>query len=758
MINKKTTGKLNLLLIEDNPDDVRIIQEMLHDLPEFKLFNVNCVSSAIEYLNKNKTDLVLLDPGLPGTQGLDTVKMVVLHVPFLPVIVLTSIKDNELALDSIKIGAQDYLVKGRIDTDQLARSLYHSIERKHSEVALRESQENLKALIENTKDAIWSVDRHFRLITGNSAFHEHTGLYLRRRIASGENLLECGLTPEIREEWKNYFNRVLNGERFYVEKETHFSDKIRVFDFFFYPILDQIGNITGIVVSGRDITDRRKSEETLIKLQKAIDASVEVIFLTDIDGIFTFINPAFTALYGYTPDDVIGKVTPRILKGGTMKDEFYEQFWNVLLSGEEVKGEFINKTKEGRLIGVEGSITPVITEERKSIGYLGIQRDISQRKQAEERLMESEKKYRELFDGNLAGNFITTVTGEIQLCNAAFAQIFGFGSVEDALHFNVTGLYKSAEDRKQLIKLLKEKKKLELFEKEFIRIDGKKITVLLTEIGEFDENNELIRKKGYLLDITEHKQIQEEIKKLNEELERRVNERTLQLQVLNKELETFSYSVSHDLRAPLRAIDGYTQILFEDYEPKLDDEGKRLCGVIRDSTQHMGQLIDDLLAFSHLSRIEINISLIDMKKLAGFVYKELTSPEMRLRIDFQLDKLNTVSGDPILIQQIWVNLISNAIKFSSHRERTMIKISSKRRKNFVVYNVTDNGAGFDMKYIDKLFGVFQRLHSSKDFEGTGIGLAVVKHIIIRHGGEVWAEGEVGKGATFYFSLPLTNHH
>ncbi|MFP4088453.1 MAG: ATP-binding protein [Desulfobacteraceae bacterium] len=227
----------------------------------------------------------------------------------------------------------------------------------------------------------------------------------------------------------------------------------------------------------------------------------------------------------------------------------------------------------------------------------------------------------------------------------------------------------------------------------------------------------------------------------------------LQLEVSNKELEAFAYSVSHDLRAPLRAIDGYVNILKEDYQDRLDNEGRRVMGVVQREAERMGELIDGLLTYSRLSRVEMSVSRIDMTTLARSVYHELTTPEDRERIDFQEDPLPPAMGDPTLIRQIWVNLIANAVKFSANRGRAIIKISGEVKKDELMYAIEDNGAGFDMQYADKLFHVFQRLHSAREFDGTGIGLASVQQAIHRHGGRIWAQGEPDRGATFYFTLP-----
>jgi light-regulated signal transduction histidine kinase (bacteriophytochrome) len=221
----------------------------------------------------------------------------------------------------------------------------------------------------------------------------------------------------------------------------------------------------------------------------------------------------------------------------------------------------------------------------------------------------------------------------------------------------------------------------------------------------------------------------------------------------NKEMEAFSYSVSHDLRAPLRAIDGFTQILVEDYAGKLDDEGKRIAGIIEASTVQMGKLIDNLLSFSRLGRAEIKKVPIAMGTLAGEVYDEVKKSSPERNIDFVMSTLPDSKGDVDMIRQVWVNLLTNAVKFTAKKDNVTIEVGSTSDRNNTTYYVKDNGAGFDMQYVGKLFGVFQRLHSVEEFEGTGIGLANVKRIVERHGGTVRAEGKVGEGATFYFTLP-----
>ena len=268
-----------------------------------------------------------------------------------------------------------------------------------------------------------------------------------------------------------------------------------------------------------------------------------------------------------------------------------------------------------------------------------------------------------------------------------------------------------------------------------------------------DEEGRPLHMIGANFDITELKQAEEQMRSFYLELEQRVDQRTDQLKTANEELESFTYSVSHDLRAPLRAIDGFSRMLLAEHSSQLDSEGSRMLGIIRTESQRMGQLIDDLLTFSRLGKQTINSQPVDMESLAREVVSEVLSRQSNRDIQCDIQGLPAVQGQSNMLRQVWLNLIDNAVKFTQKAKPSLISIGGRKEATQCVYFIKDNGVGFDMRFANKLFGVFQRLHSDSEFSGTGVGLALVKRIVQRHGGKVWATGEPGQGATFYFALP-----
>jgi len=347
-------------------------------------------------------------------------------------------------------------------------------------------------------------------------------------------------------------------------------------------------------------------------------------------------------------------------------------------------------------------------------------------------------------------------TGLVQTWNAGAQRVTGYTAAEiigQSLICLYTQEDRAAGKRESLLQTARTAGRVE-DEGWRVRKDGSHFwaNVVLTALH--DEAGQLQGFAKVTRDLTERKRADEEIHRLNVALEQRVLERTAQLEAANKELESFSYSVSHDLRAPLRSIDGFSLALLEDLGDKLGLQGKDYLRRVREATQRMGQLIDDLLNLARVTREEMRREPVDLSALARSIATDLKRTQPDRQVAFAIADGVVAKGDAHLLRVALENLLGNAWKFTSKQPRTRIEFGVDRQNGTPAYFVRDDGAGFDMAYSGKLFGAFQRLHSNKEFEGTGIGLATVKRVIRRHGGRVWAESLVGQGATFYFTLHL----
>jgi PAS domain S-box-containing protein len=375
--------------------------------------------------------------------------------------------------------------------------------------------------------------------------------------------------------------------------------------------------------------------------------------------------------------------------------------------------------------------------------------DITQRKEAEiaaARLVAIVESSNDAIIGKDPNGIITS-------WNPGASKIFGYSASEITGH-SITELIppERQDEEAQIMNRIKRGESVEHFDTVRLGKGGRRIEIAVTVSPIKEADGRIVGASKVARDITERKQAEAKIHQLNAELEQRVAKRTAELEFANRELEAFSYSVSHDLRAPLRAVDGFSQAVEEDYGPQLPEEGRRYLRTIRNGAQRMGLLIDDLLAFSRLSRQPLSKQPVNTGELVRHILEELTPQQNGRPIEIRIGDLPACDGDAALLKQVWINLLSNALKYTRKRDPAIVEIGCTREKGEDVYFVRDNGTGFDMQYAHKLFSVFQRLHRAEDYEGTGVGLAIVQRIVHRHGGRVWADAALDRGATFYFTL------
>jgi PAS domain S-box-containing protein len=488
-------------------------------------------------------------------------------------------------------------------------------------------------------------------------------------------------------------------------------------------------------------------------LKAALDEHA-IVAITDPQGRITYVNDKFCAISKYSREELLGQ-DHRIINSGFHSKEFIRELWGTIGRGRVWKGEIKNRAKDGSFYWVDTTIVPFLNDDGKPRQYVAIRADITARKLAEEQLRSSSKEVIDL-KAALDEHAIVAITdpqGRITYVNDKFCAISKYAR-EELLgqdHRMINSGHHSKEFIRDLWTTIGRGRvwhgeiKNRAKDGSFYWVD----TTIVPFLNDAGKPRQYIAIRA---DITERKNAEEAVNRMNAELELRVAERTAQLEAANRELEAFSYSVSHDLRAPLRAVDGFSQAAIEDFGPMLPDEGRRQLQTIRHSAQRMGALIDDLLTFSRLSRQPLAKRTVDTLVLVRVALQELGSPWPDRRVEIKMGELAPSLGDPALLKQVWLNLLGNALKYTRQRECAVIEIGCTPGGSGTTFFVRDNGTGFNMRYVGKLFGVFQRLHRMEDYEGTGVGLATVQRIITRHGGRVWAEAVENQGATFYFTL------
>jgi PAS domain S-box-containing protein len=510
----------------------------------------------------------------------------------------------------------------------------------------------------------------------------------------------------------------------------------------------------GLFFLNAGIGERNLGEDALrvseLSYRRVFEAARDGILILDVGtGRITDVNPFLVEMLGFSHDEMVGKSVGEI---SPFKDIVSNQAMLELLQqdGYVRYHDLPLETKDGRKIAVE-FVSNVYQAGDKKVIQCNI-RDITERRVAERAASWLAAIVESSDDAIIGKNLNSIITN----WNKGAEKIFGY-TADEMVGTSIMRLIPAdrQDEESQILTKINSGGSFEHFETLRQTKDGRLIDVSVTASPIRDITGKAVGVSKVARDITGRKVAEEKIRQLNVELEERVIKRTAELEAANKELEAFSYSVSHDLRAPLRAVNGFAGIVLEDFGPQLPEECRRHLERIRAGALRMGMLIDDLLAFSRLSRQAVNRQAVNPARIVNEVLDELKPQRDGRQIEIKVGELPACHGDPALLKQVWVNLISNAIKYTRGREPAVVEIGCARENDENVYFIRDNGAGFDMEYANKLFGVFQRLHRADEFEGTGVGLAIVQRIVHRHGGRVWAKAEVNRGATFYFTIGET---
>ena len=509
-----------------------------------------------------------------------------------------------------------------------------------------------------------------------------------------------------------------------------------------------------------DITERKRAEALAMENQERLELALRGADLGCWDwnvqtGNVLF-NERWATMLGYRPEELAPRFETweRLVYPEDMATA--RGVLDAHLAGRtpSYEAELRMRHKSGQPVWVltRGKVTARDAAGRP-LRIVGTHLDITERKRTEEELRR-EKVFTDAVVDSVPGLlYLYDAEGHLVRWNRQHERVTGYTG-EELSRMTLFDWYKGSPDDAARVTAGVQRALTEGYAEAFGNLlvkDGRRIPFLFNAVRL--EIGGKLYFAGIGIDITERLRSEAEIRRLNQTLEQRVVERTAQLEAANRELEAFSYSVSHDLRAPLRTIDGYALALSESCTAALGEQGRRYLDVIRAGAQRMGLLIDDLLRLARLGREPLAQQPVSMVELVRQAIEEIGAAAKEPRVRIEIGELPPCSGDPALLRQVWVNLLSNAVKYSRHSDPALIRVGAVAEGNATIYSVADNGVGFDMQYADKLFRVFQRLHREEEFPGIGVGLALVQRVVERHGGRVWAQAAPGKGATFRFSIP-----
>jgi PAS domain S-box-containing protein len=763
------SNTIQILLLEDAPADAVLIDHELRQAGlDFQTVRVETKEDFLHELQRHPPNLILSDHGLPDFDGFAALAIAQDRRPDIPFIFVTGSVGEEVVAETLKSGATDFVLKSRLRTN-LGPAVRHALReaeegnrRKQVETALRESEERYRQLVGMCPAGLFVVHTETgRIVYANPA--------LANLVKAADPAQLVGKSVEDifpNQRWQTASELIQKSREsgsptpFIGETLLRLDGTSVEVEMAATPLMFQEKPSWQVLV--HDLSERKRAAETIRESEARqtaiLETALDAIITIDAQGVLQEWNPAAERIFGYSRAEALNRPMDELIIPSSLREVYRDGLAEYLITGVgSLLGrpiELSMRRKDGKEFSAELAIARVPWKEPPI--YTGFIRDNTERKTSEQALRKSEERYRLLVEG-VEDYAICMLSAEGLVCswNVGAERLEGY-STEEILGKPFACFFIPEDIKRgkpeELLKTAEVQGGLQE-EGWRARKNGSRYwaSMLLTPMR--DETGRLSGFSMIARDISERKRIEDEVRTLNQALETRVAERTAELETTNQELEAFSYSISHDLRAPLRHLHGFAEILRKEAAPKLDAAECRYLMSISDSAKRMGQMIDGLLEFSRMSRAAMRRIPIQLGTLVEIVRQELGHEAAERNVEWVVGALPEVRGDPTLLHQVLTNLIGNALKYTRTRARARIAIGWQDAGHERVFWIRDNGVGFNMTYVDRLFGVFQRLHRPEDFEGTGIGLANVRRIIQRHGGRTWAEGVIDGGATFYFSLP-----